>query len=140
MSRRTERVASVVRTVIGTAIQTRLDDPRIEPITSVTRVIVSGDLSFARVYVSVLSDRPKRRDLTVAALRSASGLLRSLVADALHTRVVPELAFELDDSIQKGIETVDLLDELARETPEMRGTSEPAPETNDDDSTPDEDE
>ncbi len=114
VSRRTERVASVIRTVLAETIQTRLSDPRIEPLTSITRVEVAGDLSVANVYVSVMAPEARRK-LCVEALRHARGKLRSIVGRHLHTRRTPELVFWLDDSIQRGCELVEQLDRLAAE-------------------------
>lgn len=114
VSRRTERVASLIRTVVAEAIQNRLSDPRIAPLTSVTRIEVSADLSVARVYVSVLANEP-RRQLCVRALRHAAGRLRSFVAEAVTLRQVPRLDFHLDDSVQRSIETVETLDRIMTE-------------------------
>lgn len=55
-SYRPERVANVIREVVSDAISTRLNDPRIEPMSSVTRVEVSPDLEHAKVWVSVLGE------------------------------------------------------------------------------------
>lgn len=112
MSRRTERIASVVRQVVAQAVQTRLNDPRLERFTSVTRVEVSDDLSIAHVYVSVMAPTAARRRLSVAALSAAAPRLRRMLGDHLHTRIIPQIAFHLDESLQRGFETVQLIDEL----------------------------
>jgi ribosome-binding factor A len=114
VSRRTERVASLIRTVVAEAIQNRLSDPRILPLTSVTRTEVSADLSVARVHVSVMADE-RRRELCVRALRHAAGRLRSFVAEAVTLRQVPRLEFHLDDSVQRSFETVETLDRIMTE-------------------------
>ena len=114
MSRRTERVASLIRTIVAEAIQSRLSDPRIEPLTSITRVEVSADLSVAHVYVSVMAEAV-RRELSVRALRHASGRLRSLVAREVSLRQVPELDFRLDESVQQSFRTVQQIDGLMEE-------------------------
>lgn len=110
MSRRTERVASLIRQIIASAIQSRLSDPRVERLTSVTGVEVSPDLSVAKIRVSVLAPA-SRRKLTLEALRSASRRLRTMVGQELAVRQVPELIFYLDESIQHGIETERAIDE-----------------------------
>lgn len=114
MSRRTERVASLIRTILAGAIQSHLSDPRIEPLTSITHVEVSADLSVAYVYVSVMAEAP-RRELTVRALRHASGRLRSLVAREVSLRQVPQLDFRLDESVQQSFKTVQQIDGLMEE-------------------------
>lgn len=114
MSRRTERVGSLIREIIAEAIQNRLSDPRIPPITSITRIQVSEDFSAACVYVSVMAPEAQRR-LCLAALRSASGLLRRLLAPELRLRKVPWLNFRLDDSVRRSFETVTAIDGAMRE-------------------------
>jgi len=114
VSRRTERVASVIRTVLAQTIQTRLSDPRIEPLTSITHVEVSADFSVANVYVSVMAPAARQK-LSVEALRHARGRLRAAVAHHLTLRRVPELVFHLDESIQRAFETVQQIDRLMEE-------------------------
>ncbi|MBU0637886.1 MAG: 30S ribosome-binding factor RbfA [Planctomycetes bacterium] len=114
MSRRIERIASVIRRTVADAILNRLNDPRIESLTSVTRVEVSADLSVARVHVSVLADE-SRRQLCLAALQRASGRLRSLVSRQLSVRHTPSLVFRLDDSLRTGFETVQTIERLMSE-------------------------
>ena len=105
MSRRMERIGSLIRSVLARAIQERLSDPRIEPMTSITRVDVASDLSVARVYVSVMA-KPPRQKLTLEALQNAGGRLRAEIADQVVLRHVPALQFKLDHSLQQSFETV----------------------------------
>lgn len=114
MSRRTERVASLIRSILADAIQNRLNDPRIELLTSITRVEVSADLSLAHVYVSVMAEDSRRR-LSIEALRHAAGWLRSVVAREAALRQAPALDFRLDASVQRSFETVQRLDRIMEE-------------------------
>lgn len=115
MSIRTQRVGSIVRDVVADAILSRLNDPRIPALTSVTRVEVAADLSIARVHVSVMAE-PAKRGLAVRALQSAAGRLRGMLRRRLSARTIPSLEFFLDESIQHGIETVNTLDRLMAES------------------------
>jgi ribosome-binding factor A len=99
---------------VADAIQTRLSDPRIPPITSVTRVEVTADLALARVYVSVM-ESDARRALCLAALKRSAGHLRWLLGRQLRTRKVPALEFHLDDSVRGSFETVQLIDRVMAE-------------------------
>jgi ribosome-binding factor A len=129
VSRRTERVASLIRSILAEAIQNRLSDPRIEPLTSITRVEVSADLSVAHVYVSVMAEAPRRK-LSVSALRCAAGRLRSVVAQEVTLRQTPQLDFRLDDSVQRSFETVQQLDRIMQELDEPAGhAAEPRAES-----------
>jgi|GEM_PF-369508 len=107
---RPERVASVVRAVVSDAITNRLNDPRIAPMSSVTRVQVSGDLEHVKVFVSVMGD-PSAQRRTIAGLQSAQGHVQRLVARKLPLRTCPRLSFHLDESIKKGQETIRLIEE-----------------------------
>lgn len=93
------------------AILTRLSDPRIAPVTSVTRVEVSPDFATAQVFVSVMADETHRK-LTLRGLEHAGGRLRALVAEQLTLRKIPRLVFKLDDSVRRGAEMVETLDAL----------------------------
>lgn len=129
MSRRTERIASVIRAVVGEAVLARLSDPRLEPITSVTRVEVSPDLSVARVNVSVMAETPQRRELSVRALRHSAGRLRALLAARLVVRQVPRLEFHLDESVRKSFETIRMIESVAPPAaPPAAAGDEPAQE------------
>lgn len=99
----------MIRDVVADAIQHRLNDPRVQPLTSVTRVDVSSDLSVAHVWLSIMTGEPQRK-LGIAAIRRARGRIRSLVADALTLRNVPEITFHLDDTLQRAFHTVELID------------------------------
>ncbi len=113
-SHRPERVGNVIRQVVSEAIAGRLSDPRIETLTSVTRVEVSHDLEHAKVYVSVIGEAAKG-PLTVNGLNSAAGLIRRMVGDQLSLRRTPNLVFYLDESIKKATETIRLIDEAMAE-------------------------
>ncbi len=102
-----------MRTLVAEAIQTRLNDPRIPRITSVTRVRVSEDLSVAQVSVSVLGS-DEERQTCLKVLRSAAGRIRKLVAEELTLRKIPVLSFRLDDSVRGSAETVEAIDRAMR--------------------------
>jgi ribosome-binding factor A len=113
----------MIRNIIAEAIQVHLRDPRIPALTSVTRVDVSADMSFARVYVSVMlpevtdaARRAKRQQLAVEALQAAAGHLRWMLGGELKLRKLPMLQFRLDESVQGSFETVQLIDRVMAET------------------------
>ena len=116
MTRRQERVGSLIRRILAEELQRRIVDPRLERMTSITRVEVSPDLSVAKVFVSVMST-PAKQKLSLQALRSASGRLRHAVGEQFQARTVPELIFKLDESMQKAAETIALIDRTLAETP-----------------------
>ncbi|MCG3128499.1 MAG: Ribosome-binding factor A [Phycisphaerae bacterium] len=109
MSRRTERVASLIRRIVAEQIQDGLHDPRVPSLTSVTRVDVAPDFSVADVHVSVMSAGPGA-ELCVAALRHAAGRIQSILAPQLTMRVCPRLRFHLDESLKRGFALTQLID------------------------------
>ncbi|MEW6253675.1 MAG: 30S ribosome-binding factor RbfA [Planctomycetota bacterium] len=123
-----ERIGALIRKLVAEAIQHRLADPRIPPITSITRVEVAPDLAVARIHVSVMAPEPQRR-LALEALRSAAGLLRRMLGPELRIRKVPLLDFRLDDSVRQSLDTVAVIDQAMRELGEPpeweRETAEP---------------
>jgi len=116
--RRPEQVAELVRQVVAEALTREVRDPRIGLVT-LTRVLVSGDLSHARIFVALhgeAADGAEQRALE--GLRSAAGFLRSKVAKALVTRITPELHFEPDRGAQHAARINAMLAELRREPEE----------------------
>jgi ribosome-binding factor A len=112
-SRRPEQVGETLRQVITDALARQVRDPRVGFVT-VTAVLVSNDLSHARVLVSVPGeDGEKIRALE--GLQSAAGFLRSRAARTLTTRSVPELHFELDRGLEHAARINELLNSMRRE-------------------------
>jgi ribosome-binding factor A len=91
-----------------------VDDPRVAKVTSITGVDVAPDFSTARVLVSSLgSDQEKQA--TIDALKSASAMLRKLLAGRMTLRRVPKLIFQIDRTIELGAEMDSLIDTVVAE-------------------------
>jgi ribosome-binding factor A len=112
-SRRPEQVAETLRQVITQGLARQVRDPRIGFVT-VTGVLVTPDLSHARIMVSVPGEDADRTR-ALEGLQSAAGFLRSRAARALSTRIVPELHFELDLGVAHAARINALLEEIRRE-------------------------
>ncbi len=110
MTERMRRVNESVREVLSEAIG-ELKDPRIGFVT-VTGVDTSADLRQARVYVSVLGSR-RKQERTLAALTSAHGVLQARIASELRLKRTPQLTFEYDPTVDRGMRMSQLIDELA---------------------------
>lgn len=102
----------------------RLKDPRVSQtgMVSITRVDTTGDLRYARVYISVL-DSEQEKDV-MRGLKSASGFLRRELGAALRLRYTPELQFISDDSIQHGAHILEVLRSVERRDEAQRADSE----------------
>jgi ribosome-binding factor A len=129
MSIRTERVGNVIRGIVAEAIQSRLNDPRIEPMTSVTYVDLTPDFAVAHVHVSVMAAPAKQR-ATLAGLTAAKHRIRGLVKQGLAARTIPQLEFHLDESVQRSLETISQIDDLMQPADsEDDLAQDPAPES-----------
>ncbi len=115
MSRRIERINRIVRDTISAVIQNQLSDPRIQGLVSVTRVETSADLTISRVYLSVAGVNPRQEKLSVDAVRHASGFIQSRLAEVLRTRNCPTLQIIQDDSLKKGFEVLQLINQVSAE-------------------------
>lgn len=125
-SRRTDRVASVIREVVSTAILQELRDPRIGNVT-VLGAHVSPDLRYATVRISVRGSE-KEEALTLHGLNSARGFLQSKVAERVKTRYTPELRFEVDQGVHKSVETSRILREAFAEDERLKSPADNVPE------------
>jgi ribosome-binding factor A len=97
---RTRRVGEQVQRELAELIRSELKDPRVGMI-SISGVTVSRDLSHARVYISVLGDEAQTSG-SLKALQHAAGFLRHRLGQVMRMRVIPELHFHLDRSIEEG--------------------------------------
>ncbi|HEV8582014.1 MAG TPA: 30S ribosome-binding factor RbfA [Thermoanaerobaculia bacterium] len=110
MSRRTDRVADLLRAELSSLLLREVHDPRVK-LASVTEVDVSPDLRRAVVKISVLGDDQQRLE-TIEGLRHARGFLRTELAHRLRLRATPELVFELDRGAEHSQQISDLLESL----------------------------
>jgi ribosome-binding factor A len=107
-SARMRRINEMLREVVGAAITTDLNDPRIGFVT-VTSVETSPDLRAARVYVSVLGSA-EERETSLKGLRSSHGVIQARIANETRMKRTPTLTFHYDDTIEKGMRISRLLD------------------------------
>jgi ribosome-binding factor A len=104
------RVNESIKEVLGTALP-ELKDPRIGFVT-VTGVETSPDLRHARVFVSVLGSEQKR-ERSLKGLAAAHGMLQARLARELRMKRTPQLTFEYDPTVERGVRMSKLIDELA---------------------------
>ena len=115
---RREKVASLVRQVLGKSLIHEIRDPRVSPRTTITRVEITADMLVAKVYILVSGSDAEER-LTLAGIRSAEGYLQRKLASVLTMRQCPELKFNIDEQAKGAQRTMALLDENRRLEPEI---------------------
>lgn len=106
---RAERVGDQIKRELSKILQRGLKDQRVLPFTAVTAVDVTNDLSHATCYISVLGDALAQKNCLLG-LQSASGYLRRQIAGLIQLRIVPELHFKPDNSVQEGLRMDKLID------------------------------
>lgn len=133
MSRRTERLASIIKHELAPIIQHELSDPRLTGLPSITRVHVTEDLAQADVYVTIMGT-PGQQTAALNALRHSAGLMRTRLTKELTIRQAPFLQFHIDEQLKKELEVLELLDQVARENAELdrkrQGENDGTGETN----------
>ena len=113
-SNRIGRINEEIQKELSAQLRT-LKDPRVSAtgMVSITRVDTTGDLRYARIYISCL-DKSREKDV-MKGLKSASGFLRRELGRTLQLRYTPELQFIADDSIQHGAHILEVLRQVERE-------------------------
>jgi ribosome-binding factor A len=104
------RVNEALREVLSESVG-ELKDPRIGFVT-VTGVETTPDLRYATVYVSVLGSE-RKREASLRGLAHARGILQRRVNQELHLKRTPQLSFEYDPTVERGVRLAKLIDELA---------------------------
>ena len=109
MSIKIDRIASQMLKEISYILATEVKDNDIRFVT-VTDVKVTNDLSFAKVYVTVLKE--DKIEETMKALKSAAGFIRKELANRLEIRHIPELEFVYDESIEYGKKIENIIESI----------------------------
>lgn len=130
MSIYAERVAELVQREVARILQREYSD-QLQPMVTVTRARMTGDLSIAYVYASVLGETSEQRKATFKQLKSLTPEIRQHLASRIRHKVqeIPELKFFLDESLQKAKRMENLFERI-REERERR--TDPEDATNDD--------
>jgi len=97
---RTDRVEEEIKKVVSKIIDNGIKDPRVNGLISVTKVDVSKDMKYCKIYVSMLGT--KDIDEAMKGLESAKGVVRKEIGDRIRTFNTPEVKFIYDDSMEYG--------------------------------------
>ena len=113
------RIADQIQRSLAELLRTEVRDPRVGMIT-LTGVELSRDQSHAKVFFTVLGS-PAQAGQAAEGPRHAAGFLRSELAHRLTTRKVPELHFEYDESVERGVRLSRLIDDAVNPPPAPSG-------------------
>ncbi len=123
MTRRTERLNHLLRQEITELLQREAKDPRLSAMVSVTRVSVSSDLRYAKVFISVLGTEEEKKGV-LAGLHAASGFLRRGLSSRLSMRYTPELSFSYDDTMEQAGKVLQLIQQVSSSEAETQESGE----------------
>ncbi|MGX0165184.1 ribosome-binding factor A [Staphylococcus capitis] len=110
---RAERVGEQMKKEIMDIVNNKVKDPRVGFLT-ITDVELTNDLSHAKVYLTVLGSN-KEIDNTFKALEKAKGFIKSELGSRMRLRIIPDLTFEYDKSIEYGNKIERMIQDLHKE-------------------------
>lgn len=108
---RINRIEEEVKRALSQIIRNDVKDDRLSAMTSVTKVDITPDLKFAKVYISVY-DTDKKKNASIDALNHGAAFIRTKLSKTVNLRRVPALSFVLDDSIEYSIKISKLIDDV----------------------------
>lgn len=117
---RVDRQAEEIRRGLDNILRNQVKDPRIPAMFSITKVELARDLKHCKVSISAMTGSEQEKKELLKALRSASGFIRHQLGQEVILRAIPELAFELDDSIEYSVHINQLLRSISTEEKEEK--------------------
>lgn len=119
---RLNRINEELKKELSQVLNYELKNPNVTGMLSVTRVKITPDFKYAKVYVSVLNSKNLKK--TMEGLKESAGFLRSKLAKTINLRITPELVFEIDDSLEYGARIDSILKDLNVEKKEDSSNNE----------------
>ena len=119
---RTRRIADQIQRELSEIIRLELKDPRVGMIT-LTGVEVTSDHAHARVFFTRLGEAGDN-GVVIAGLERAAGFLRTELAHRMRLRTTPQLHFEYDVSVERGVRLSNLIDKAVAQDSATRGGTE----------------
>ena len=107
---RLNRINEELKKELSQVLNYELKNPNVTGMISVTKVKITPDFKYAKVYVSILNSKSVNN--TMEGLKESSGFIRSRLAKTVNLRITPELVFEIDDSLEYGARIDSILKDL----------------------------
>lgn len=114
MSRRSERIAEAIRRVVSETIRGHMRDPRVREFVTITRVELTPDLRYAKIYYTVFGEDKEKKQVE-KGLKSAKGFMRKRIGDELELRYAPDISFRIDEKAEYAKRIEDVLTKLKKE-------------------------
>lgn len=109
--KRVQRIGEELRRVLSDIIRSKIKDPRIPEIISVTNVLVTNDLSFAKIFVEIMGTK-EEQEAALEGLNSAKGFIKKEISSEVKLRQMPELIFILDETLDINLKMEKLIEEV----------------------------
>jgi len=117
MTRRSERIAEAIRRLVGEIVHSDLRDPRVKGLLTVTKVELTSDLRFAKIYYTTMCE-DKKKELLARGLRSAKSYIRKRIAEELKLRYAPDVSLRIDETIEYSNKIDNILNKIKKEAPD----------------------
>lgn len=114
---RSDRVSSQMQKELAYVLQRDIADPRVGFIT-INEVVLTKDLSYAKIYVTVLNVDEAGKKAQVALLNELAPMIRHYVAKRMKLRHISEFRFLYDNSFDTGMRVAELLSDLPKSSPD----------------------
>lgn len=112
--KRSERVSDQIRREAAGLISDLVRD-KTGVFVTVSRVEMTDDLRYARIYYTMLNEQPERLERVKAVLDNRAGQIQSAIAARVRMRRTPEISFHYDTSLVKGMRVIQLIEEVSAE-------------------------
>ncbi len=113
---RNQRMGDLLQRELAAILQREAKDPRLDMIT-ISEVVVSSDMSYAKIYVTIFSKDEVKIAENIKVLNGMSGFLRSLLSKRVKARIIPQLKFIYDNTIIEGNRLAKLIDDATVDLP-----------------------
>ena len=123
---RTARLNSLLKEVISEVIRRDVHNPHVNELITVTRVEITNDLHYAKVYISVIGTQAQKKE-TMDALQSAAGFIAVHASKKVVMRYFPALTFKLDEGVEKHMRIEELLNEIKSKRAQYETSDESEP-------------
>ena len=125
MKIKTERVNAELAKQITKIIAEHVKDPRLgNAIVGVTKVYTTPDLKYAKVYLSIYADSKEKVQEAYYTICRSRGFIRNMLKDTVQIRLLPELNFLIDDSVDYSIKIDGLLNQIKKEQEQYRASND----------------
>lgn len=121
---RVDRLSQQLKKELAVIFQREIKDPRLHTMITVSEVDVSRDLSYAKIYLTFLGLDPEKVKENIKILNEAKGFIRSLIGKRIQTRIVPQVQFYYDSTLDEGIRMAALVESARRSDEAKRPKSD----------------